>query len=82
MPVKTRAALQRNAPEKAPPDEDPMKCPLCQAVGYAGHFVAPSATAWILLPSVAISILPMAIAILSPRETISHIWQGRGPPHS
>jgi hypothetical protein len=66
---------------KAPDDEDPAKCPLCQAVGYAGHFVTPSSAA-LLLPISAISILPLAITIVSPRESPSHIWQGRGPPNS
>jgi hypothetical protein len=81
-PLKTSGVLQRKVPEKTPSNEDPMKCPLCQAVGYAGHFVTPSSSAPVLLPTTAISILPVALAILSPRETPSHIWQGRGPPHS
>jgi hypothetical protein len=76
------AACSQHAPDKTPAREDPMKCPLCQVVGYAGHFVTPSAAASLLLPRTAISILPLAIALLSPRESPSHIWQGRGPPHS
>ncbi len=73
---------QRTAPKgKAPGDDNPAKCPLCQAVGYAGHFVTPVAAAF-LLPTAAISMLPLATAILSSRETPSHNWQSRGPPHS
>jgi hypothetical protein len=77
-----KAAAQRNAEKnKAPGSDEPVKCPLCQAVGYAGHFVTPAATA-LLLPTIAISILPLATAILSPREKPSHNWQSRGPPNS
>ena len=73
---------QLDAPKnKTPSNDDPLKCPLCQAVGYAGHFVAPSAVAP-LLPFAAISILPLAISIASSRGSPSHIWQGRGPPNS
>ena len=81
-PAAKDIAAHRRAPaDKAPSDDNPVKCPLCQAVGYAGHFVAPAAVAT-LLPAAAISILPLTIAILSPRESPSHIWQGRGPPRS
>jgi hypothetical protein len=75
--------LQRNTPaDKVPTNDDSVKCPLCQAVGYAGNFVAPSAAAALLLPSAAISVLPLALTLRSPSETPSHIWQGRGPPNS
>jgi hypothetical protein len=67
--------------KKTPSNDDPMKCPLCQAVGYAGHFVTPSAAA-LVLPLTPIAILPLAVSIVSPRESPSHIWQGRGPPSS
>ena len=79
--AKEIAAHPGTPSDKAPSDDNPVKCPLCQAVGYAGHFVAPSAVAT-LLPAAAISILPLSIAILSPCESPSHIWQGRGPPNS
>ena len=81
--VHKAAAPLRSAPtDKAPSNDEPVKCPLCQAVGYAGHFIAPSSAAALLLPTAAISILPLALVLRSPRETPSHIWQGRGPPHS
>jgi hypothetical protein len=76
------AAAHRSTPEKNPANDEPVKCPLCQAVGYAGHFVTPSAGAAMLLPTAAISILPLLTAAISPHETPSHIWQGRGPPNS
>jgi hypothetical protein len=79
---KTATPLRGAPSDKAPSNEEPVKCPLCQAVGYAGHFVAPSSPAALLLTSVAISILPLALAVRSPRESPSHIWQGRGPPNS
>jgi hypothetical protein len=73
---------QRTAPkDKTPGDDNPAKCPLCQAVGYAGQFVTPAAAA-LILPTAAISMLPLATAILASRETPSHNWQSRGPPHS
>lgn len=75
-------AAGQHAPNKAPGNDDPMKCPLCQAVGYAGHFVTPPAAASLLLPTVAISVLLLTVAILSPRQIPSHSWQGRGPPNS
>jgi hypothetical protein len=78
-----RLSAQKSAPaNKAPAGDDPVKCPLCQAVGYSGHFVTPSAAAALLLPTTAVSVLPIAIAILSPHENPSHIWRGRGPPNS
>lgn len=72
---------QRDAPKNAPDNDESPKCPLCQAVNYAGHFVTPAQAA-LLLPAAAISISPLAAVILSPRESPSHIWQGRGPPNS
>jgi hypothetical protein len=75
------AGPQHTERDKAPANDEPVKCPLCQAVGYAGHFVTPAAAA-LLLPTAAISILPLATAILSSRDTPSHNWQSRGPPHS
>ena len=80
--LKAVALKQTPAPkDKAPANDAPLKCPLCQAVGYAGHFVTPSAAA-LILSTTAISILPLAATILSSRETPSHIWQGRAPPRS
>ena len=80
--AKAVAAAHQGTPEQNPANDEPVKCPLCQAVGYAGHFVTPSAAAAMLLPTAAVSILPLLLAAISPHETPSHIWQGRGPPTS
>jgi hypothetical protein len=74
--------IQRHAPKKAPADDNPLKCPLCQAVSYAGHFLTPSPAASLLQPALSFSILPLRVATPSSRESPSHNWQGRGPPHS
>jgi hypothetical protein len=80
--LKAVALKQTPAPkDKAPANDDPLNCPLCQAVGYAGHFLTPSAAA-LILSTTAVSILPLAATIPSSRETPSHIWQGRAPPRS
>jgi len=80
--AKILPVAHRSAPAKEPANDEPMKCPLCQAVGYAGHFVTPAAAAAMLLPTAAVSVLPLLLATVSPNETPSHIWQGRGPPNS
>jgi hypothetical protein len=74
---------QKSAPKnQTPGNDEPVKCPLCQAVGYAGHFVTPSAASALLLPATAISILPLLLALVPAHETPSHNWRGRAPPHS
>lgn len=78
---KNIASKQVAPKQKAPANDDPLNCPMCQAMGYAGHFVSPSA-AMLLLPGIAISILPLVVPILSPRASPSYNWQGRGPPNS
>lgn len=81
--AKGNVSAQKHAPNNnGPANDEPVKCPLCQAVGYAGHFVTPSAASTLLLPASAISILPLLLALTPPRETPSHGWRGRGPPHS
>ena len=68
-------APQKNAPAR----DDSGKCPICQAMGYAGQFITPPAASFIL-PSQAISIVSFAAIILSTFEAASHNWQGRAPP--
>ena len=81
--AKGNVSAQKPAPNNnGPANDEPVKCPLCQAVGYAGHFVTPSAASTLLLPASAISILPLLLALIPLRETPSHSWRGRGPPHS
>lgn len=80
-PTGEAASLFKKTPQrKAPADDDPAKCPLCQALGYAGLYVTPAAAA-LLVPAAAVSILPLAVQTSSAHEAVSHNWQGRGPPH-
>jgi hypothetical protein len=65
--------------DRLPADDDPAKCPLCQAVGHAGQFVWPHAAVFIL-PQLAAAIVPVSTAILRIPEPQSHDWQGRAPP--
>jgi hypothetical protein len=71
----------KTAPAKNLPFNDQNSCPICQAVAHGGQFVSPAAVA-LTLPSVAASFIPLAIAVSAARESISHIWQGRAPPHA
>jgi len=82
QPIATADKKQIGTPSnKTPSNDDPLKCPLCQAVGYAGHFVTPASAA-LVLALTPIAILRLAIPIVSPRQSPSHIWRGRGPPNS
>lgn len=77
-PVKT--ASGKTAPaKKIPSNDDPANCPICQAAMHSGQFITPSAIGF-ALPSETIAIVPLAIAILTASEIISHGWQGRAPP--
>jgi hypothetical protein len=65
--------------DRLPGNDDPAKCPLCQAVGHAGQYVWPNAALFIL-PQLAAAIVPVAVAILQIPQAQSHNWQGRAPP--
>ncbi len=73
----------RQAPsrDRIPANDDPAKCPLCQAVGHAGQFVWPHAAVFIL-PQLQAAIVPVAAATVRIPEAQSHDWQGRAPPPS
>jgi len=62
-----------------PASDDPIKCPLCQAVGHAGQFVWPAAAVF-LLPQIPAATIPPAIALGRTTGPGSHNWQGRAPP--
>ena len=66
---------------KLPANNDPANCPICQAALHGGQFLSPSAVA-LALPSEAIAIVPLVVDIVIARETPSHSWQGRAPPHA
>ena len=75
-----KLAHGKTAPDKkTPSNDDPANCPICQAAMHSGQFITPTASAF-LLPSETASIVPLAIAVLTASETISHNWQGRAPP--
>jgi hypothetical protein len=68
------------APAKnTPSNDDPANCPICQAAMHSGQFITPVATAFVL-PSETVSIVPLAVAVLTASETLSHGWQSRAPP--
>lgn len=71
----------RTAPsrDRLPANDDPAKCPLCQAVGHAGNYVWPQ-TAVFVLPQLAAAIVPVTLVGLQTPERQSHDWQGRAPP--
>ena len=70
----------KNTPEKkVPSNDDPANCPICQAAMHSGQFITPSAIGF-ALPSETIAIVPLAIAVLTASEVVSHGWQGRAPP--
>ena len=73
----------RRAPSRGnlPANDDPSKCPLCQAVGHAGNFVWPHA-AVVILPQLPLAIVPVAVALLRIPEAQSHDWRGRAPPQA
>jgi hypothetical protein len=71
-----RGAPSRDRPA---PNDDPAKCPLCQAVGHAGQFVWPHAAVFIL-PQLSAAIVPIVAAIVRAAAPDSHNWQSRAPP--
>lgn len=79
-PGKTSAADKRGEQRgKLPANDDPAKCPLCQAVGYAGQFVWPAAIVFIL-PVQAASLVAASAPVFASPQLDSHNWQGRAPP--
>jgi hypothetical protein len=75
-----KLAGDKTAPaKKTPANDDPANCPLCQAAAHSGQFVTPSAIGFVL-PSEAVAIVTLAIAIRTVSEITSHGWQGRAPP--
>jgi len=64
-----------------PANNDPANCPICQAALHGGQFLSPSAVA-LALPGETIAIVPLVVRIVIARETPSHNWQGRAPPHA
>ena len=76
---KLKAYGRSHSQDKLPGNDDPAKCPLCQAIGYAGQFVWPDATVFVL-PQQAASIVQTLAAVASKPRADSYNWQGRAPP--
>lgn len=72
-------AAQKQRPDKFPPGDDPANCPICQEILHTGYYVTPSA-AVLPLPTVAVSIAPTVIDIMTTVDAHSHIWKSRAPP--
>lgn len=80
--IGVRPAPGKFAPQdKYPANDDPANCPICQEILHAGQFVAPSAIVF-ALPTEAVAVVPLSLALFTPREAASHNWQGRAPPHA
>jgi len=80
--TKVKPAGRSHSQGKLPGNDDPAKCPLCQAIGYAGQFVWPDAIAFVVLPQQAASIVQTLAAIASKPRADSYNWQGRAPPRA
>ena len=78
-PAASKAEPGKQNPDKYPPNDDPANCPICQEMLHSGQFVMPDFAA-LLLPTQAVSIVPVAVALPAIVETVSHGWQGRAPP--
>lgn len=75
-----KLATGKTAPAKQKPsNEDPANCPFCQAAAHSGQFITPAVIGF-ALPGETIAIVPLVIAILAVRASVSHNWQGRAPP--
>jgi len=74
-------AAKTPSKKNLPANNDPANCPICQAALHGGQFLSPSAVA-LALPGEAITIVPLVVDIVTSRETLSHSWQGRAPPHA
>lgn len=67
--------------DKSPTDSDQANCPLCQDSLRAGSYVLPPVIA-ALPPTLVVSAILMAVVPSLTTKSVSHIWQGRGPPRA
>ncbi|MDE2110043.1 MAG: hypothetical protein KGJ79_02795 [Alphaproteobacteria bacterium] len=69
------------APDTSPLSGDPADCPLCQDFVIAGSYLVPLA---IIAPPPAFvfTAFDLPVTAAHPGEQLSHIWQGRAPPHA
>jgi hypothetical protein len=64
---------------KYPVNEDPSNCPLCQAFGHSGQFVASTAVLVSLPYFIAVGFIVFSESIPAP-FAVRHSWQSRAPP--
>jgi hypothetical protein len=65
--------------DKYPVNEDPSNCPLCQAFGHSGQFLASTAVLVSLPYSITVSFIVFSETVPA-LFAVSHSWQGRAPP--
>ncbi|HWU25615.1 MAG TPA: hypothetical protein VN154_04365 [Rhizomicrobium sp.] len=73
------AAAQKSGHGKAPANDEPANCPLCQEFVHTGQFIAPTAQA-LLPPTLAISTIALVDLAFAFIHAPSHDWRGRAPP--
>jgi hypothetical protein len=76
----TQADHAAGAPRaKYPVNEDPSNCPLCQAFGHSGQFVASTAVLVSLPYFIAVGFIVFSESIPA-LFAVRHSWQSRAPP--
>jgi hypothetical protein len=76
----TKADQVAGAPRaKYPVNEDPSNCPLCQAFGHSGQFVASTAVLVSLPYFIAVGFVVFSESIPA-LFAVRHSWQSRAPP--
>lgn len=77
----TGAKTAKSSGGKIPGDnDDPAKCPLCQAMAYAGQYVWPTSAAIILVLTQSASVVPIVSITPELPNAASYSWQSRAPP--
>ena len=76
----TQAEHAAGAPRaKYPVNEDPSNCPLCQAFGHSGQFVASTAVLVSLPYFITVGFIVFSESIPA-LFAVRHTWQSRAPP--
>lgn len=78
-PAQVTAASVKGGHGKAPANDEPQNCPICQEFLHTGQFITPTAQA-LLPPSLAVSTIALVDAALPFIHAPSHSWRGRAPP--
>jgi hypothetical protein len=64
---------------KAPYNDDPSNCPVCQQIAHSGQFVHSAAVLTALPAFISVSAVPWAQTVI-PLIALTHIWNIRAPP--